>query len=218
MAYSFLQKTVANTRFIFSTTLMITDFSQQFIEAVVLCSMLDKTALVSVAKTRVSDAFAHFAQEKHCFEPLLFIHEAEAYRKSYGELQKAGVGTTYPSEAARVAQEWNGLMRAFIEPGSPDELNIPAKIRAAILGLACYPNLTPAPDELNPVIGHAYEILSDNVLVAFVSSCSSAMELYTQETSSTEEVDKFVTMPPLTKTPQLHSPARGGEPSPCHVS
>lgn len=61
-------------------------------------------------------------------------------------------------------------MATYICPGSPSEVNLPSCIRDRLLDIVSEMVSSPSPEQLTSAINHAYEILTEGVLVPFVRS------------------------------------------------
>jgi hypothetical protein len=115
-------------------------------------------------------AFADFASRTHCTELLDFLFKAKDYRELHMSMRNFFNMTARTRQSARVGKEWNRLLSTFIFPGSPKELNLPAKARTELLEHHDVMKFPPSPDQLNITIQHVYELLIDNVLVEFIAS------------------------------------------------
>ncbi|KAK4115636.1 regulator of G protein signaling superfamily [Canariomyces notabilis] len=115
-------------------------------------------------------AFMTFLSQNHCLETLEFTMDTERYRTAYFELhagQTAGTG----DGTEHVCSLWQKLMRAYILPYGPREVNLPAHVRDRLLSLPATV-VPPDPSELDEAARIVYELMNDSVLGPFLASVS----------------------------------------------
>ncbi|KAJ5145899.1 uncharacterized protein N7515_000463 [Penicillium bovifimosum] len=158
-------------------------------------------------KPYTAGAFFDFAAAKHCTESIDFIVKAQNYHDLYPSLQSF-MHEKVTQEAASVGEEWGYLMRTFISPGSPCELNLPSSIRNELLSHD--PMLIPPPPvDLEPAVQHTSETLIDNVLIPFLKSSpvldsSASLTPPTPSNQWAALSDRFsAKRPPIKRTPSI---------------
>ncbi|KAI0394574.1 regulator of G protein signaling superfamily [Xylariaceae sp. FL0594] len=111
-------------------------------------------------------AFMAYLSQNHCLETLEFIMDAERYRAAYMQMLQGQVyfGTDY------VCELWEKIIGAYILPGAPREVNIPAHVRDHLLGLMYSISTPPDPTELDGSVHIVRELMNDSVLVPFLES------------------------------------------------
>lgn len=121
-------------------------------------------------------AFTAYLSQNHCLETLEFTMEAQRYAADYAHFVLTGTRT---GEARTRANEeyicslWAKLMQAYIVPCAPREVNLPSRVRDALLNLPCSPP-PPRPTELDEAVGIVYELMNDSVLVPFIESVTTS--------------------------------------------
>jgi len=92
--------------------------------------------------------------------------DAERYRATHLQMLQGPVyfGTDYLCEL------WEKIIGAYILPGAPREVNIPAPVRDHLLGLVYTMSTPPDPTELDEAIHIVRELMNDSVLVPFLES------------------------------------------------
>ncbi|KAI0402985.1 regulator of G protein signaling superfamily [Xylaria palmicola] len=111
-------------------------------------------------------AFMAYLSQNHCLETLEFIMDAARYRATYSQILQ---GQVYLG-MDHVCELWEKLIRAYILPGAPREVNIPAPVRDRLLGLLYTTSTPPNPIELDEASGIVRELMNDSVLVPFLES------------------------------------------------
>ena len=119
-------------------------------------------------------AFTAHLSQNHCLENLEFIKDAERYHREHEKFKTeyADVSKSpHFQKRDEVKRLWQRLMKAYIVPNSPREVNLPANVRDALLEL---PNQSspPSPDALDPAVQRVYELMNESVLLSFVSELS----------------------------------------------
>ncbi|KAI0106971.1 regulator of G protein signaling superfamily [Nemania sp. FL0031] len=111
-------------------------------------------------------AFMAYLSQNHCLETLEFVMDAARYRVTHFQiLQGHGyLGTDH------ICELWDKIMRAYILPGAPREVNIPAPVRDRLLGLTYTVSTPPDPTELDEAAAIVRELMNDSVLVPFLES------------------------------------------------
>ncbi|KAM7209567.1 hypothetical protein V8F20_000305 [Naviculisporaceae sp. PSN 640] len=113
-------------------------------------------------------AFSAFLSQNHCYETLEFTIDAENYKKYYDQSLRGE--SAWDTEATeRLCLIWQKLMRAYIVPYGPREVNLPAHVRDRLLSLPSNPT-PPPPSELDEAVGIVYELMNDSVLGPFLES------------------------------------------------
>lgn len=92
--------------------------------------------------------------------------DAARYRATYLQILQ---GHVYLGKD-HVCELWDKIIRAYILPGSPREVNIPAPVRDRLLGLTYTLSTPPDPTELDEAAGIVRELMNDSVLVPFLES------------------------------------------------
>jgi hypothetical protein len=116
------------------------------------------------------NAFMIFLTQNHCIETLDFITDAEAYGDIY-HLNSASVDNNdMLRDPMLVGTQWKRLMVTYICPGSPSEINLPSYMRDRLLSNVSEMGSSPSPEQLSSAMNHAYEILTEDVLVPFIRS------------------------------------------------
>lgn len=123
-------------------------------------------------------AFMAFMSQNHCLETLEFTMDAERYRSAYSNLLGSGDGYEH------VCSLWQKLMRAYILPCGPREVNLPAHVRDRLLSLPVS-TAPPNPSELDEAARIIYELMNDSVLGPFIASVTTPPD----EAFQTAEVD-----------------------------
>ncbi|OQE15117.1 hypothetical protein PENSTE_c030G03923 [Penicillium steckii] len=116
------------------------------------------------------NAFLDFLTHNHCIETLVFISEAKNYRHAYGVYSVSTDDTNIVRHPTLVIKQWKRLMATYISPGSPNEVNLPGYIKNELLGTVDVSVSPPSPEQLEPAINHAYEILIEDALIPFIGS------------------------------------------------
>lgn len=116
------------------------------------------------------NAFLDFLIQNHCTESLDFISEAKAYPTIYNTHWSSPENRVIVRDPTLVGAQWEALMKTYILPGSPSEINLPAYIREQLLGILDVTVSPPNPEQLDSAINHAYEILTEDALIPFIRS------------------------------------------------
>jgi hypothetical protein len=111
-------------------------------------------------------AFMAYLSQNHCLETLEFVMDAARYRVAHLQILR---GHSYLG-MDHVCELWDKIIRAYILPGSPREVNIPAPVRDRLLGLTYTVSAPPDPTELDEAAGIVRELMNDSVLVPFLES------------------------------------------------
>ncbi|GAP92204.2 putative regulator of g-protein signaling [Rosellinia necatrix] len=111
-------------------------------------------------------AFMAYLSQNHCLETLEFIMDAARYRATHMQMTQ---GHTYLG-VDHICELWEKIIRAYILPGAPREVNIPAPVRDRLLGLRYTSSTPPDPVELDEATGIVRELMTDSVLVPFLES------------------------------------------------
>lgn len=119
-------------------------------------------------------AFMAFMSQNHCLETLEFTMDAERYRTAYADLV-TGQAAEAGDGKEQVCALWQKLMRAYILPCGPREVNLPAHIRDRLLSLPAT-DVPPNPCELDEAARIVYELMNDSVLGPFLASAAASAE------------------------------------------
>ncbi|KAM5353299.1 hypothetical protein ACJZ2D_016801 [Fusarium nematophilum] len=111
---------------------------------------------------------AHLSQH-HCEETLEFTLDAENYAFVYNQLPAGS--PMQRDRTDRVISSWQKLIRIYIAPGGPREVNISSRERDHLLNLPCGPP-PPHPSELDESRRIIYNLMNDSILVPFLESVS----------------------------------------------
>ncbi|RYC57556.1 hypothetical protein CHU98_g8653 [Xylaria longipes] len=111
-------------------------------------------------------AFMAYLSQNHCLETLEFVMDAARYRATYLQTSQE---QSY-SAMEHVCGLWEKIIRGYILPGAPREVNIPAPVRDRLLGLIYTASTPPDPTELDEAAGIVRELMNDSVLVPFLES------------------------------------------------
>ncbi|KAI0556282.1 hypothetical protein F4679DRAFT_578408 [Xylaria curta] len=111
-------------------------------------------------------AFMAYLSQNHCLETLEFVMDAARYRATHSQMLQgqAYFGTEH------ICGLWEKIIRGYILPGAPREVNIPAPVRDRLLGLIYTVSTPPDPTELDEAVGIVRELMNDSVLVPFLES------------------------------------------------
>ncbi|KAI1433074.1 regulator of G protein signaling superfamily [Xylaria sp. CBS 124048] len=111
-------------------------------------------------------AFMAYLSQNHCLETLEFTMDAARYRATHHQLQQghANFGVDH------LCRLWEKIIGAYILPGAPRELNIPAPVRDSLLRLSYTPSTPPDPTKLDETTYIVRELMNDSVLVPFLES------------------------------------------------
>ena len=111
-------------------------------------------------------AFMAYLSQNHCLETLEFVMDAARYRATHSQMLQGQlyVGMDY------ICGLWEKIITAYILPGAPREVNIPAPVRDRLLNLVYTTSAPPAPTELDEATGIVKELMNDSVLVPFLES------------------------------------------------
>ena len=131
-------------------------------------------------------AFTAYLSQNHCLENLEFTMDAERYRERYDEMLAQVVELSSQSsyeESKYLRMLWQRLIDAYIIPNGAREINIPFRVREALLSL---PNHTspPSPDVLETAVKIIYDLMEESVLVSFlneVPSSSKSLKSYNEQ-------------------------------------
>jgi len=113
-------------------------------------------------------AFTAYLSQNHCLETLEFTMDAERYRTAHESVLQSQPSSCVDGNE-HVSALWQKLIRAYILPCGPREVNLPSIVRDRLLSLPVSPT-PPQPSELNEAVGIVYELMNDSVLVPFLES------------------------------------------------
>ena len=116
-------------------------------------------------------AFMAFLSQNHCLETLEFTMDAERYKATFAEILREQSAWVVEGNE-RLCSLWQKLMRAYIVPYGPREVNLPAHVRDRLLSLPSSPT-PPQPSELDDAVSIVYELMNDSVLGPFLESVAS---------------------------------------------
>ncbi|KAI1201615.1 regulator of G protein signaling superfamily [Nemania serpens] len=111
-------------------------------------------------------AFMAYLSQNHCLETLEFVMDAARYRATYLRMLQ---GHAYLGRD-HICGLWEKMIGAYILPGAPREVNIPAPVRDRLLGLTYTTSTPPNPTELDEASSIVRELMNDSVLVPFLES------------------------------------------------
>ena len=135
-------------------------------------------------------AFTAHLSQNHCLENLEFVKDSERYHREYEKFRTdyADVSKSpHFQKRDELKRLWQRLMKAYIIPNSPREVNLPASVRDTLLQL---PNQSspPSPDALDSAVQRVYELMNESVLLSFVSELSPTRTAVSiQEDSETDD-------------------------------
>ncbi|KAK5635001.1 hypothetical protein RRF57_010713 [Xylaria bambusicola] len=111
-------------------------------------------------------AFMAYLSQNHCLETLEFVMDAARYRTTHLQMLQGQlyVGRDY------ICGLWEKFIGAYILPGAPREVNIPAPVRDRLLNLTFTTSTPPDPTELDEATMIVKELMNDSVLVPFLES------------------------------------------------
>ncbi|KAI0802297.1 regulator of G protein signaling superfamily [Xylaria sp. FL0064] len=111
-------------------------------------------------------AFMAYLSQNHCLETLEFIMDASRYRATHAQMLQGQlyVGVDY------ICGLWEKIIEAYILPGAPREVNIPAPVRDRLLNFVYTTSTPPDPTELDEATRIVRELMNDSVLVPFLES------------------------------------------------
>lgn len=154
-----------------------------------------------------ANAFVDFVSQKHCSESLDFIVKVQDYHNLFTCLQTF-FNKRLTQEAIVVTEEWDYLIKTFISPGSPCELNLPSSIRNELLSHDSNPT-PPRPDYLDSAVRHTAETLTDNILIPFLRSspisnfdATPPVPLSSHHWANSSNSSTSDTRPPLKRSPR----------------
>ncbi|KAI9810672.1 MAG: hypothetical protein M1827_006131 [Pycnora praestabilis] len=113
-------------------------------------------------------AFKAFLSEKFCLETLEFVLDVAAYRKSFDSI--SACNQTSPLDKDDVESTsllWQHILRTYIEPQAPREINIPFNIRGYLLGLLDSDSVPP-PDAFLPATNMMLELMGGLLFLEFL--------------------------------------------------
>ncbi|KAH7124780.1 regulator of G-protein signaling [Dactylonectria macrodidyma] len=111
---------------------------------------------------------AHLSQH-HCRETLEFTLDAENYASFYNQLVSESPMSRDRTD--RVNSSWQKLIRIYIAPCGPRQVNISGRERDHLLNLPCGPQPL-HPSELDESRRIIYDLMNDSLLVPFLESVS----------------------------------------------
>ncbi|KAI0205785.1 regulator of G protein signaling superfamily [Astrocystis sublimbata] len=111
-------------------------------------------------------AFTAYLSQNHCLETLEFVMDTARYRTAHSQMMQVQICMG----ADHLCQLWDKIIRAYILPGSPREVNIPAPVRDRLLRLTNSATTPPNPTELDEAACIVRELMNDSVLVPFLES------------------------------------------------
>ena len=120
-------------------------------------------------------AFTAYLSQNHCLENLEFTMDAERYRERYDVLaaQMAGMPMTRDYEECEYLRMlWQRLIKAYIEPDGPREINIPSQVRENLLALPNHSS-PPRPEVLEAAVKIIFDLMEESVLVSFLNEVPS---------------------------------------------
>ncbi|KAH6871977.1 regulator of G-protein signaling [Thelonectria olida] len=111
---------------------------------------------------------AHLSQHR-CMETLEFTLDAENYTSFYNQVVAESPMSRDGTD--RVNSSWQMLIRIYIAPCGPRQVNISGRERDRLLNLPCGPH-PPHPSELDKSRRIIYDLMNDSLLVPFLESVS----------------------------------------------
>ena len=140
-------------------------------------------------------AFTAHLSQNHCLENLEFVKDAERYRKEY-EIFRTQFNDVSRSphfqKRDEVKRLWQKIIKAYIAPNAPREVNLPGDVRDALLEI---PNQStpPSPDALDAAIKRVYELMNESSLMSFVSELSPTRTTHSIHEGDSEPEDRLRT-------------------------
>jgi len=116
-------------------------------------------------------AFTAYLSQKQCLENLEFTTDARRYQRKYDDLCADYAGSPLSHEFADcddIRRLWQKLVNAYINVGSPKEVNLPAAVRDGILDLPDH-SIPPSGEELEGAIKHIEELMGESILMPFIT-------------------------------------------------
>ena len=152
-------------------------------------------------------AFTAHLSQNHCLENLEFVKDAERYRKEYDlfRTQYNDVSRSpHFQKRDEVKRLWQKIIKAYIVPNAPREVNLPSDVRHALLEL---PNQSspPSPDALDPAVRRVYDLMNESSLMSFVSELSPTRSAPSIHDDSEPEERLRARMSPGTTRARSHS-------------
>jgi hypothetical protein len=119
-------------------------------------------------------AFTSHLSQNHCLENLEFVKDAERYKREYNlfRTEFSDVSRSpHFQKRDEVKKLWQKILKAYITPNAPREVNLPGDVRDALLQS---PNQTspPPPEALDPAVKRIYELMNESVLMTFINELS----------------------------------------------
>lgn len=124
-------------------------------------------------------AFNTYLFQCHCEETLQFNQDAENYAVFYNQL----VGESPTQRDKRVTSLWQKLIRLYIVPCGPRQINISHRERGHLINLPYEPQ-PPHPSELDESLNGVYNLMNQSLLGPFLDSVSPMQHEFGQHTSS----------------------------------
>lgn len=124
-------------------------------------------------------AFTAYLSQNHCLETLEFTMDAERYQRTYDQTaaQLAGQPMRPDSpEVDHMRRLWHRLIKAYITPNGPREVNLPCNVRDTLLSLP-YHAIPPPAAELDVAVRSIYQLMDESVLMPFLNDVGSSREL-----------------------------------------
>ncbi|RJE26552.1 hypothetical protein PHISCL_01064 [Aspergillus sclerotialis] len=123
-------------------------------------------------------AFMAYLSQNHCLETLEFTLEAKRYRESYDSLaRQSGESSIPPDDSGNqhLRMLWQRLLKAYIFPGSPREINLPSAVRDDLLRHSD-PSSPPPPQQLDTSVKLIHDLMEESIFLPFLNSHSNVTQ------------------------------------------
>ncbi|KAJ5987641.1 hypothetical protein N7522_011889 [Penicillium canescens] len=116
-------------------------------------------------------AFMKYLSQNHCLETLDFILEAKRYRESYKSLVESArepTVTTNCSASINLSQLYQLLLKTYVLPGAPREVNLPVNVRDDLLQHKIT-STPPSPETLDPAVRSIHDLMEGSIFFSFLN-------------------------------------------------
>ncbi|KAL1981526.1 hypothetical protein VTN96DRAFT_2507 [Rasamsonia emersonii] len=119
-------------------------------------------------------AFMAYLSQNHCLETLEFTMEAKRYAETYRTvsrmLDQSPICTECP-QTEHLRMLWHRLISAYIEPGSPREINLSSEVRDALLA-ETNSTMPPPPETLDAAVRRMHDLMEESIFIHFLNNYS----------------------------------------------
>jgi len=116
-------------------------------------------------------AFTAYAAQNLCQENIDFTVDAKQYEKLWQEVLEQSPDSVESPDSVqkeKLKQAWKRIMRVYMTPNGPREINLPGDVRSALLSIP-ESSLPPSPVSLKLALKKIYDLMEESIFFPFLN-------------------------------------------------